>query len=190
MEFRFPKERVLDVVGIGRNSWDRIGLVAEYPAANTKIDMLALDQQPGGQAATTVVTAARLGAKTRYLGKFGDDAAGRAVRGALVREGVDLSESKVVQGISNQAAFIIVDRKHRTRNVFGSCDPRLKIGRDDFSSDAVTAGKILFLGGRNPTDMVSFAEIGRNAGCIVAVDADAVASGAEDLVTLDRKSVV
>ncbi|MFH1017947.1 MAG: PfkB family carbohydrate kinase [Pseudomonadota bacterium] len=184
MELSLPNDRAFEIVGIGRNSWDRIGLVAEYPRANEKVEILKLDQQPGGQTATTIVAAARLGAKTRYLGKFGDDAAGRAVRAALVREGVDLSESKVVPGVSNQMAFVIVDRKDRTRNVFGHSDPRLKIGRDDFSFDAVTSGRILFLGGRNPADMVPFAENGRDARCLVVTDADAISEGTRDLVAL------
>jgi sulfofructose kinase len=184
VKFTFPKDRPFDVVGIGRNSWDRIALVEKYPPANTKVDILELTHQPGGQAATTIVAAARLGASVCYLGKFGDDAAGRAVRGALGREGVSFLESKVVTGVSNQVAFIVVDRQSGTRNVFGHCDPRLKATRDDFSFDAVTAGKILFLGGRNPTDMIPFAEYGRDAGCVVVVDADAVTEGTERLVAL------
>ena len=78
MTLNIPKDRPFDVVGIGRNSWDRIALVDAYPSADQKVEVLELVNQPGGQGATTLVAASRLGAKTRYLGKFGDDAGGRA----------------------------------------------------------------------------------------------------------------
>ena len=183
MNFTWPKDRPYDVVGIGRNSWDRIARVRAYPAANSKVEALELDNQPGGQVATTVVTAARLGARARYLGKFGDDAGGRAVRGALVREGIDLSESKVVPGVSNQSAFIVVDAERRTRNVFSFTDPRLRIHFDDFSHEAVTSGRILYVGGRHPLDVLSYARLGRETGCIVAVDADSVVEGTAELLS-------
>jgi sugar/nucleoside kinase (ribokinase family) len=182
MRFRFPKNRMFDVVGIGRNSWDRIGLVDAYPPINTKAEIRVMDQQAGGQAATTLVTAVRLGASARYLGKFGDDAAGRAVRGALAKEGVDLSESKVIPDVPNQASFVVVDAQRKTRNIFTHTDPRLRLSPDDFSFEAVTSGKILFLGGRNPADMLQFARNGRDAGCVIVLDADSAAEGAADLL--------
>jgi sugar/nucleoside kinase (ribokinase family) len=89
-EIHLPNHRGFDVVGIGRNSWDRLAVVESYPPPDAKVEALKLEIQPGGQVATAMVSAARLGASTRYLGKFGDDAGGRAVRAALVREGIDL----------------------------------------------------------------------------------------------------
>jgi sugar/nucleoside kinase (ribokinase family) len=132
--------------------------------------------------ATAIVSAARLGARTRYLGKFGDDAGGRAVRAALSREGIDLSESRVIPGVSNQSAFVVIDQKSKTRNVFGHVDPRLRVSADDFSHEAITSGKILYLGGRNPEEMVEFARMGQNTGCLVVVDADSTAEGIFDLL--------
>ena len=183
MIISLPENRPFDIVGIGRNSWDRLAVVSSYPPANAKVEVLTLDNQPGGQVATTIVAATRLGAKTRYLGKFGDDAGGRAVRGALVREGIDLSESKVIPGVSNQSAFIVVDKKNKTRTVFGYVDPRLALGFDDFTHEAVGSGRILFLGGRHPDVMIPFARAGKEAGCVVAVDADRVSHDTSELIS-------
>jgi sulfofructose kinase len=184
MKFTYPKDTPYDVVGIGRNSWDRIIIVDTYPARDSKVEAKQIDNQAGGQVATTLVAASRMGLSTRYLGKFGDDAAGRAVRGALARENIDLSESKVVDTVSNQTAFIVVDRKHKTRNVFSYSDPRLKVTTDDFSYEAITSGKILFLGARNPQSMISFARDGRNAGCVIVLDADSTNEGIDELMSL------
>jgi len=168
----FSKEKSFDIVGLGRNSWDRIMLVDHFPKPDTKIEAKEVSNQAGGQVATTLVTAARLGASVRYIGKFGDDAAGRAVRSALAREGVDLLASKVVHLVSNQISFVIVDQAHHTRNVFSFADPRLRFTKDDFKSDNVVSGKILFLGGRYPKDILPFAKLGRKENCVVIVDAD------------------
>ena len=184
MRWNFSKAAMFDVVGIGRNSWDRIGLVAAYPPSNTKTEIEVLENQPGGQVATTVVTTARLGLRSRYLGKFGDDAAGRAVRGALVHEGIDLSEAKVVPEVSNQTAFIVVDRTNKTRNVFVYSDPRLKLSPEDFSHESITSGKILYLGGREPAAALAFARIGKDGGSKILLDADAVGDGILDLLPL------
>ena len=183
MTFSFAENRSFDIVGIGRNSWDRLAVIPSFPQPNTKSEILTLDNQPGGQVATTIVTATRLGAKTRYLGKFGDDAGGRAVRGALVREEIDLSESKVVPGVSNQSAFIVVDKNSKTRTVFSYADPRLSMNSDDFSHEAVTSGKILFLGGRRPESVLAFAKSGKESGSLVAIDADTVSHDTAEMIS-------
>ncbi len=175
---------MFDVVGVGRNSWDRISLLPDYPPPNAKVEVLELVHQPGGQVATTLVTVARLGGTTRYLGKFGDDASGRAVRGALAHEGVELTESRVLPGINNQTAFVVVDKTHHTRTVFGDFDERLLLEMDDFPQEAINSGKILFLGGRNPSTMIPFAKMGKEAGSIIVLDADDPSDGAKELISL------
>lgn len=182
--FQFPDNRSFDVVGIGRNSWDRIALVSEFPEPDTKVEVLQQDNQTGGQVATTMVTCTRLDLRTRYLGKFGDDAGGRAVRGALVQEGIDLSECRVVPGVCNQSAFILVDQKNKTRNVFTHLDSRLRLTIDDFSHEAVTSGKVLYIGGRTPKDVFPFAKLGQEAGCLVVVDADSNSNEMKNLLSL------
>ena len=182
MTFTFPNHATCDVVGIGRNSWDRIVVVSKYPKPNTKVEAEAIEHQAGGQVATTMVTMARLGCTARYLGKFGDDAAGRAVRGAFGREGVDISESKVVPGVGNQTAFIVVDRGAKTRNVFAYQDQRLELSPDDFKQEATCSGKIAYFGGRNPTTILPYAKWAKAAGCITSVDADSTNSGVIEMI--------
>ncbi|MFG1955344.1 PfkB family carbohydrate kinase [Micromonospora sp. NPDC048830] len=53
---------------------------------------------PGGNALNVAVFAARLGARTGYLGVLGDDAAGRHILRVLQAEHVDTSLTRVVHG--------------------------------------------------------------------------------------------
>lgn len=170
--FDFPNDKAFDIIGIGRNSWDRILTIDHFPKPDEKMNVNASSNQCGGQVANTLVAASRLGAKTMYLGKFGDDAYGQAVRNSLFKAEVDISASKIVPGIPNQSAVIIVDQKNSTRNVFTIKHPKLDIQSKDFQSKLFTAGKILYLGARNIGEIKTFAKIGKSKNCIVATDLD------------------
>jgi ribokinase len=68
---------------------------------------------PGGKGANQAVAAARLGAASgigvRMVGCVGDDDFGRALRAALVAEGVDDASVRTVPGVPSGIAMITVD---------------------------------------------------------------------------------
>ncbi|MEZ4846765.1 MAG: carbohydrate kinase family protein [Bdellovibrionota bacterium] len=181
--FDFPKKKTFDIVGIGRNSWDKILTIDQFPKPDQKINVNAFSHQCGGQVANTMVAAAKLGAKTMYLGKFGDDAYGQAVRNSLFKAEVDISEAKIVPGVPNQSAVIIVDQKNSTRNVFTLKHPKLDIHFNDFEKANYTDGKILYLGCRSIEEIKTFAQNGKSKNCVVAVDLDDDHPEAEELLS-------
>ena len=75
-----------DVAGVGLNATDTVIRVREFPALGGKEKLLSSSMQAGGQVATALVTCRRLGLSTRYIGKFGDDFAGRFQMASLRRE--------------------------------------------------------------------------------------------------------
>jgi ribokinase len=70
---------------------------------------------PGGKGANQAVAAARLGAPSgmgvRMAGCVGDDDFGRALRAALVAEGVDDTSLRTAQGVPSGIAMITVDQE-------------------------------------------------------------------------------
>lgn len=170
--FNFSTDKEFDIVGIGRNSWDKILTIDHFPKPDEKINVHTSSNQCGGQVANTLVASSRLGAKTIYLGKFGDDAYGQAVRSSLFKADVDITSAKIIPGVPNQSAVIIVDQKNSTRNVFTLKHPKLDIQSKDFPTNAFINGKILYLGARNIEEIKTYAKIGKSKGCIVAVDLD------------------
>src|SRR5438105_10307072 len=103
--FRIPTAaRPFDVVGLGENSIDLVAVVAEYPASNTKQRLQRFARLPGGQIATAMVTCARHGWRTRYIGSFGSDELGAFSVSALDAEGVDLTAARTIAGSTNQFA--------------------------------------------------------------------------------------
>ena len=87
--------RELDVVGVGQSSIDHVGLVEGIPALAAKEPLLAYECHPGGQIATAVLAASRLGLRTAFLGTVGDDEASLAVLAPLRAAGVDVEGVRV-----------------------------------------------------------------------------------------------
>ena len=87
----FPNNTPFDVVGMGLNSIDFLSLVSEYPASNSKTEILRFARSGGGQVATAMVALSRWGVKTKYIGKVGDDELGQLSLESIRQEGVDVS---------------------------------------------------------------------------------------------------
>ena len=118
-----------DVVGLGQNSVDYVAVAATHPAPNSKQRLEQFACLPGGQVATAIVACARLGWRTRYIGSFGDDAAGRLSRESLAAEGVDIGAARTVPGATNRLAVILVDARTGERTVLWHHDPALRMDR-------------------------------------------------------------
>ena len=83
------KTAMVDVVGVGFNATDTIIPVPEYPARGSKVAFRSANVLPGGQVASAVAACAQWGLQTRYVGKVGDDAAGKLHREEFARLGVE-----------------------------------------------------------------------------------------------------
>nr|WP_048645710.1 PfkB family carbohydrate kinase [Nitratireductor soli] len=78
------------------------------------------DQQlmfPGGNCVNHAVFAKRFGAQTAYAGAVSDDAAGRAIRDALVAEGV---ETPLLRHLPGQTAYCVIATQGGERNFVGA----------------------------------------------------------------------
>lgn len=64
---------------------------------------------PGGNAVNVAVHGRRLGLETAYVGALGDDAPGRAILTALVEEGVDTGQVRVLPGRTARALVRVVN---------------------------------------------------------------------------------
>src|SRR5512135_3552136 len=115
----------IDVVGVGLNATDTVIRVRIFPALGGKERLVSSSMQAGGQIATALVTCQRLGLRTRYLGKMGDDVGGRFQLASLRAEGLDLRFAKVARRTPNQLAYIIVDEATGERTVFWDRQPRM-----------------------------------------------------------------
>lgn len=177
-------DKPFDAVAFGLNAVDHLILVPHFPEFNTKIPYLAHKIAPGGQCATAMVTLARLGLNTRYIGKVGNDDTGKFQIDSLTSEGVDTSGIIVVDGAESQTAFILIDQASGERTVIWNRDEKLKIGEDEVDRDMVTSGRILHLDGHEVRASIAAARYAREAGIPTVLDIDNIYPEAEQLLPL------
>ncbi len=174
--------RTFDAVGFGLNSLDLLTVVAEHPRPNSKQRIQRFARQPGGQAATAMVTCARLGWRARYVGRFGDDEHGSISRTSLVEDQVDVSASTTVSGATNQFAVILVDARSGDRTVMWDRHPGLAMSAADVPADAVTSGRVLLVDCHDTEASAEAARLAKAAGIPTVVDVERVRPGVGDLL--------
>ena len=136
-----------DVVGLGCSALDYLGVVPRCPRLDEKIEMLNFTRQGGGPVATALVALSRLGASTSYVGKVGDDEAGKFILREFEKEGVDTSGVVIEKGASSLVAFCVAEKNTGKRTIFwhrGTCsglDPR------ELNKQLILSAKFLHLDG-------------------------------------------
>src|SRR5438445_236639 len=90
---------------VGSANVDLVARCARMPRPGETVTGARLERMPGGKGANQAVAAARLGARTRFVGRIGSD--DLALR-SLEREGVDASGVVRDDGESG-VALIVVD---------------------------------------------------------------------------------
>ncbi len=175
-----PNAKV-DVVGLGLNATDTVMTVREFPALGGKERVVGASMLAGGQVATALVTCRRLGLKARYIGKVGDDQAGRFQLASLRREGLDLAHARVVRGAPNQFGYIIVDQATGERTVFWDRDARLAVQPEEVKPAAITSARLLHLDGCDVEACLAAARWAHRARLPVVADLDTVYKKVERL---------
>jgi len=179
-----PRDKPYDAVALGLNAVDHLIVVPRYPEFNSKIPYLSHTRAPGGQSATAMVALARLGLRTRYIGKVGSDDIGRFQVNSIASEGVESGGIIVVEGAESQTAFIIVDQASGERTIIWHRDERLTITEEEVDREAVTSGRVLHLDGHDVPASIAAARYAREAGVATVLDVDNAYPGVEELLPL------
>lgn len=164
----------VDVLGIGLNATDTLIVLPEFPPYAGKI---AFDREllsPGGQVATAVVTCAKLGLRSKYIGTIGDDLRGDVQRESLEGTGVDTSGIIVRPGCPNQTAYILIDERTGERTVLWRREDSLRLSADEINRADIAACRILHIDGYD-TEVAAFAaSLAREHGIPVSLDVDTI----------------
>jgi len=182
--FQIPDAADFDVVGFGTNAVDHLIQVAEYPAFNSKIEFTRYSKEPGGEVATTLVGLQRLGLKTAYAGRFGNDPEGELGLQSLTAEGVDTSYAERVEGASTQIAFIVIDQKTGERTIIWHRDDKLRYDADAAPIEAAKRCKVLHMTPHDTEACIRMATAARETGALVSIDIDRVFDGLDRLLPL------
>ncbi|MGQ9508735.1 MAG: carbohydrate kinase family protein [Thermodesulfobacteriota bacterium] len=176
------QNKPFDVVGMGLNSVDFIGIVPEYPAGNSKMNLLQFSRQGGGQVATALVALSRWGVKTRYIGKVGEDEFGAFSINSIREEGVDVSSVRIEPKAATQLAMIIVDARSGDRTILWDRDEKLMYREGELRKEEVCSGKILHLDGHDIQAAIQCARWAKEEGIPTVLDIDKVESRTLELI--------
>jgi sugar/nucleoside kinase (ribokinase family) len=170
-----------DVVAVGLNATDTLIRVPRFPAFDSKTKILSSSLLPGGQAATAAVACRRWGLRSRYVGKIGDDAAGRLQREEFAREGV---EARLIEvpNCASQLAFIIVDQSTGERTILWQRDDRLDLRPEELPQEWIRGARLVHVDGHPCAPAAVAARWAREAGAVVTADLDNLYPGIEELL--------
>ena len=170
-----------DAVGFGLNTIDLIAVVGQYPEPDSKQQLTDLLERPGGQAASAMTACARLGWRTRYVGRFGDDARGQRARRCLEDEGVDLSGCEEVRA-PQPVSLILVDGEER-RTVLWHRAARTDMDASDVVQEVAASGRVLLVDCHQTAAATQAAVCARQSGVPTLIDAEHVGPKMEALLT-------
>ncbi len=171
-----------DAVGFGLNAVDHLIVVPEYPAFDTKMRLIEHKQSAGGQTASAMVSLQRLGLQTAYAGRFGSDAEGHFGLATLKDEGVNVDFAEMVEGATNQIAFITIDARNGERTIVWDRDDRLAYQPEEAPVEFGSMGRVLHIDAHDPPACLQLARAARAAGTIVSADIDNVYPGLPELL--------
>jgi sulfofructose kinase len=170
-----------DILAIGLNATDTLIRVPGFPAFDSKTKILASALLPGGQAATAAVACQRWGLRSRYVGKIGDDSAGRLQRAEFAREGVE-AHLVEVPNCPSQSAFIIVDECTGERTILWQRDERLDLQPEELPREWIRGARLVHVDGHPCAPAAAAARWAREAGAVVTADLDNLYPGIEALL--------
>jgi ribokinase len=142
------------VIVVGSLNIDLVAMVDRLPAPGETVTGGGFAQHHGGKGGNQAVAAARLGARTWFVGAVGADDHGTAARAALEAEGVDVSELRTLADHATGVALILVDaRGENSIAVAGGANTALESGhvRESLERLGPGRGDVVLVGHEIPT---------------------------------------
>ena len=152
-------------------------LIDFTPGGSTASGDMLFARKPGGAPANVIAANSRLGGKTAFIGKVGDDAFGRFLKKTLEEIWIDTKGLAIDQDIPTTLAFVeLNERGDRSFSFYRKPGADLMLQISDIQQDLVTGCHILHFGSVSLTSEPSrgatlyAVETAKKAGCIISYD--------------------
>lgn len=177
------KSRAPIVVGVGINATNTIIRLPRFPALDSKVEIMSAQVKAGGQVASAMVACRRWGLRSRYVGKIGDDRAGKLQVKEMKREGVD-AHWIVAKNSASQTAYILVDEPSGERTVLWKRDPQIALRPTDLNRGWLAGAKVLLVDGHDTAAATRAARWAKRSRIEVVADLDNLYPGVKELLHL------
>jgi sulfofructose kinase len=171
------------ILGLGSVAVDEL-IFAEYAAPNRKTPVKHRERHFGGQTATALVAATRLGAQCAYAGILGTDEISASAIENMRNKGIDLQYLRQNQNAFAVQSLIIVDEENQTRNIYFHSSSFSGAAIDWPPDEVIQACQILLVDQHGIPGMTRAAAIARSAGIPVISDLETFSPGSEKLLAL------
>jgi sugar/nucleoside kinase (ribokinase family) len=135
----------IDVLVIGRSCLDYIAVVNQIPLENQKIPLEFGLSEAGGQGSTASCCISRLGGKVAYVGKLGDDDAGRFCLQRLKDFDVATDFVEIIKGGKTPVAYAFITAAGGDRTIIYERNELPKITIESTLEDLLGTTKVVLL---------------------------------------------
>lgn len=172
------------IVAIGACVADTLMRVPHFPKEDSKLRATSSKTAGGGPAATGLVAAARLGAKTAFIGNLSSDAQGTFLKKDFEKYGVCTEYITVLSGYRSFTSVIWLSEESASRTcVFDRGDlPALRLSEQ--ARLAIADAFLLMVDGNDMDAAVEAAGLAREHGTAVLYDCGGLYPGVERLLAL------
>ncbi len=172
----------LDILGLGRAVLDLVAALPRWPEPDEKMHVDEFMFEGGGQVATALVTASRMGAKTAIVGIIGGDSFGDRIREGLRSDGVDVTHLVSDPGTRSPFSVCLSDGETGQRTILFTEKTGRELALSDVPRERVERCRFLHLDGSFITYAIQAARWARDAGVKVMLDADKNRTGMDFLL--------
>ena len=163
----------LNVIGLGMACLDVIIKSRQLPTWDKGARLSDLAIEGGGPSATAIVAAQRLGAKTGFIGTYGNDRLGEIKLNTIVENGVDTSRMIQRNVPENQVVLVAVQEETGERIFSGTDKFSDLLAIDELDQSYILQAEYLHLDGYHPEAAQQSARWMKNAGKRVMLDGSA-----------------
>ncbi|QDV18340.1 Ribokinase [Gimesia panareensis] len=170
-----------DVVGLGTVVVDHLVMLAQHPPQDAKTNIISDAYQVGGPVPTAQVLLSRLGKQCAFIGSWGDDQFGPLIAQDLTAENLDLEASRLLPGTRSGYAQVWIDEQAGTRTI--ACyRPDHWLQPEDLDLEVIHQARLVHLDGWPQETCLYTAQVAREAGVTVCLDAGSLKPGMETLI--------
>ncbi|MBI5686272.1 MAG: hypothetical protein HZC54_14460 [Verrucomicrobia bacterium] len=171
------------ITGLGFCGMDYLCQVPHIPQ-DDKVEILQSAIQGGGPSVNAIAAAARLGARTAFIGCVGGDQPGRDIVAGLAAEGVDISGMRTREGAESAAGFCWIEKETGKRSIAWTRGTARPLATEEITPELICSSTLLHLDGHQTEAAIAAAKLARAHGVTVSIDAGTIVPRIEKLLEL------
>jgi sulfofructose kinase len=171
----------MDIVGIGHAFLDIVSVVERLPTPNKGSRIKECSRQGGGLVSTAIVAAARLGAKTGFVGVIGGCIHGKAIIDDFKFHGVDLTKSIIDHEAYSNFSIILSDLETSGRSIMFKKGTTRELTVEDLDKAYIQSAEFLHIANFSEVEITA-AKWMREAGGTVVYDGNLYDEGVEKII--------